>query len=239
VSRSSSSFFLTVSLLVVALAACGGSDEQAGPVTDPDATPDATTTTAPRADGFDSEWCESARRIAAASSVIDAVDPADPEAVEAAVTDMLAEAEAAAPLAPPAIADDVEAALASFRAINAALAAVDYDLLRADLSGVADDQSASERVDAYNVEVCGLEPDAESDDDGSAGGFDPSAGPIRDQLIATFVEQGFTETEAACVIDTVDVTDAAQLRDEQTLVELVETCGIDLERVQGVTGSEG
>ena len=230
----------SVSLLVlsaVVLAACSGSDD---PVADPVAEPEATTTTVPRPDGFDSEWCVSARRIAAASSVMDAVDPTDPAAVEAAVTDMLAEAEAAAPLAPPEIAADVEAALVTFREIDAALAAVEYDLLRADLAGVADDQGPSERVDAYNVDVCGLEPDAGAVAGGDAGtGFDPGAGPIRDQLIDSFVERGFTAEEAGCIVDNVDVTDAEQMRDEQALSELIETCGIDLERLTGTSGSTG
>lgn len=232
VPRTSIRSALLVPLAAVALAACGGSDD---PVAEPAAEADAaTSTTAPRPDGYDSEWCVSARRIAAASSVVDAVDPSDPEAVEAAVTDMLAEAEAAAPLAPPEIAEDVEAALASFRAIDAALADVDYDLLRADLSGVADDQGPSERVDAYNQDVCGLESDAVGDDPESE--FDPSAGPIRDQLIDTFVGEGFTPEEAACLIDNVDVTDPAQLTDQQVLLELIGTCGIDLERLGGASG---
>lgn len=221
-------------LAPLAVSACGGADD---PVADP--ATEATTTTAARPDGFDSEWCTSARRLAAASSVMDAVDPTDPEAVEDAVTEMLAEAEAAAPLAPPEIADDVEAALTSFREIDAALAAVEYDLLRADLSGIADDQAASERVDAYNVDVCGLEPD--SDDDATGGDFDPAAGPIRDQLIETFVARGFTAEEAGCLIDNVDVTDPAQMADEQVLLGLIETCGIDLDRLTGTStpGSDG
>lgn len=220
---------MLVPLAAVALAACGGSDD---PVSEPAAEQESTSTTAPRPDGYDSEWCVSARRIQAASSVIDAVDPGDPAAVEAAITDMLAEAEAAAPLAPAEIADDVEAALASFREIDAALAAVDYDLLRADLSGIADDQGPSERVDAYNEEVCGLEPAAASDSDSE---FDPSAGPIRDQLVETFVAQGFTPEQAECLIDNVDVSDPAQLSDQQVLLELIATCGIDLEQLGGGT----
>lgn len=219
---------------MLSLVACGPDD----PVVDPDTPPAATTTTMPRPEGFDSDWCVSARRIALASSVMDAVDPTDAEAVEAAVTEMLAEAEAAAPAAPPEIAADVEEALASFREIDAALAAVDYELLRADLSGVADDQGASERVDAYNVEICGLEPDV---DDGttSGSGFDPTEGPIRDQLIETFVARGLTPEEAACIVDNVDVTDAEQMRDEQVLLEMIETCQIDLERLTVTTEANG
>ena len=226
---------MVVSVMALALVACSGADD---PGAEPVAEPVATTTTAARPEGYDSEWCVSARRLAAASSVTDAVDPTDPEAVEEAVTEMLAEAEAAAPLAPPEIAADVEAALVSFREIEAALAAVDFDLLRADLSGVADDQGPSERVDAYNVEVCGLEPAAD-DETAGASEFDPAAGPIRDQLIATFVDRGFTAEEAGCIIDNIDVTDAQQMGDEQVLVDLIETCGIDLEQLTGTTDPVG
>lgn len=227
---------LLVALAPIVLLACGASDD---PVADPASETDPTTTTAPRPDGFDSEWCASARRLAAASSVMDAVDPTDPAAVEDAVTEMLAEAEAAVPLAPPEIADDVASALDAFRSIDAALADVGYELLRADLSGVAADQAASERVDAYNVEVCGLEPDTAGSEPDSD--FDPAAGPIRDQLIETFVDRGFTAEEAGCIIDNLDVTDASQMTDEQNLLELIETCGIDLERLTdaSATGSDG
>lgn len=226
---------MAASVTMLALAACGGPGE---PVADPETPPAATTTTMPRPEGFDSAWCESARRLSAASSVMDAVDPTDAEAVEEAVTEMLAEAELAAPDAPPEIAADVEAALASFREIDAALAAVDYDLLRADLSGIADDQGSSERVDAYNVEICGLEPDVDA---GATTGseFDPRAGPIRDQLIDTFVARGFSPEEAGCIVDNVDVTDAEQMRDEQVVLELITACEIDLERLTGTTAATG
>lgn len=226
---------MLASAMVVALVGCSGSDD---PVAEPVAEPESTTTTAPRPEGYDSEWCVSARRVAAASSVMDAVDPTDATAVEEAVTEMLAEAEAAAPLAPPEIAADVESALASFRDIDAALAAVDYDLLRADLAGVAEDSGPSERVDAYNVEVCGLEPD-EPSLTGNGSAVDPADGPIRDQLIETLVERGFTVEEAGCVIDNVDVSDPQRMADQAVLLALVETCGIDLERLAGTTAPTG
>lgn len=164
---------------------------------------------------------------------MDVVDPTDPAAVETAVTEMLAAAESAAPLAPAEIADDVDAALASFREIAAALAEVEYDLLRADLAGIADDPGPSERVDAYNVEVCGLSPVVRG---GSSGGLDPAAGPLRGQLVDTLVASGFTVDEANCVLDNVDVLDVTQWQDEQVLADVVSTCGIDLERLAASAG---
>ena len=205
---------LLLPLLVVGLAACGGS---AADIADSD-------------DPYDSAWCVSARESQEASDAIDAVDPNDPEAVKEAVTEMLAEAEGAAPLAPPDIAADVAESLETFRQLDAALASVEYDLVRADLTGIADDLSATERVDAYNAEVCGVDFGPEPTTSPS---MDLSSGSVRDQIVAGLVQQGFTEDEAECVLDSIDPAEAATMTEEEILAGVIVSCGIDVESSSG------
>jgi hypothetical protein len=210
----------SVLVVLAVLSACGGGED---PVVADGATDEATDD---RPAGYDSEWCVSARELADTSAAIDAVDPNDPEAVRAAVTEMLASTEAAAPLAPAEIADDVAESLATFQALDAALAEVDYDLLRADLTGIADDLSATERVDAYNAEVCGLDLGDPTTSE-PASDIDLTEGSVRDQIVATLVAQGFSEEQAGCILDSIDPTEAATMSEEELLLGVIAACGID------------
>lgn len=249
-------------LLAVLLAApaCGGDDEPVAdtgvatgvdpgadtavdPDVDADADADGSSNEAPSGDPG---WCAAARKVQEASLAMDVIDPTDPEAVEAAITLMLERAEAAAPLAPPELVADVGASLELMRRLDAALAEVGYDFVRADLSGVLDggaSSAANDRIEEYNAERCGLTlPGGEDGEDGDPGGhtdgpvFDPADGPVRDQTIALLVDEGFTEDEAACLFDHIDLSDPDFATDEERLVQLVETCGLDVERLMELGG---
>lgn len=191
------------------------------------------------------DWCTAARSVREATVAMDEIDPTDPASVEGALTQLRERTEAAAPLAPDEIADDVAVSLDLLRRVDDALAAADYDFVRADLSTIAGDDGASEaaddRIEAFNAEACGIPPmaDAAADDEtASADGpvLDPADGPVRDQTIALLVERGFTEAEAACLFDNIDLNDPDLSTDQEALLALIATCDLDLERLSGLGG---
>ena len=198
--------------------------------------------------GPDSDWCAAARRVESASDALDAedFDFTDPASVEDALGDMLSEFESALTSAPSEIRDDLDTSYANFRAFDDALAAVDYDFLRADLSVLADDEgeieAATDRIEAYNWEVCGIPIDTDTDDSSggdTSGDFDPTAGPIRDQTIAQLMTSGFTEVEAGCIFDNADLSDPDYGSDPAVIVAVFETCGIDAQRLLELDATAG
>ncbi len=190
----------------------------------------------------DSDWCIAARDVEAASDALDAADFdfTDPESVRSAFSDMLIAFELAIGSAPPEIAADVATSYDGFVMLEAELAKVDYDFLRADLSLIdeldTDIEAASGRIGAYNEAVCGI-PDDDADDT-TAGAdhsdpndFDPTAGSIRDQTIAEFTANGFSQQEAECMFDNIDFTDPTLGTDMSVIVSVFELCDIDLARL--------
>jgi hypothetical protein len=180
-----------------------------------------------------SEWCLASRELSALEGDLGADFFSGSEAIESTLSEMLVAFERAADVSPPEIATAAATSLESLRSLDAALAAADYDLLAADLSVLTDldaeVMAANELIARYNLEVCGIvaSPTGEVD----AGGFDPTAGSIREQAIAVFVELGFTEQEAACIFDNVDFTDPDLFDDSAALAEVLTICGIDFERL--------
>jgi hypothetical protein len=237
---------------IVALGACGDERE---PVADPDppATAPAEEDVAAAAPADLSAWCSAAELLQEAALAMDTIDPTDPDAVEAAITRMIDRTVDAAPLAPDEISEDVATSLATLRLLDAALIDVDYEIVRADLTAVVaggGSADADDRIAAFNAEHCGF-PDRTADGDAAgevadaAGGdgevddgevFDPADGPLRDQSIALLVEEGFTEEEAGCIFDNIDLTDPDLANDEERLLELVVTCDLDVERLSGLDG---
>ncbi len=187
-----------------------------------------------------SQWCVASRELDGANDLFSDVDFTDAEAVEAAVDQMISTYEDVAPLAPPELVDDVAISLGAIKQLEAALIAADYDLLNADLSALTDDASrgSDDNIEAYNEQVCGIV----SDDDGTADGgdaggdFDPLDGTIREQAVTTMVGLGFTEAEAGCFIDNVDLTDPNLASDTNTIVAVFELCDIDLARFAELGG---
>jgi hypothetical protein len=193
-------------------------------------------------------WCPAGRAVREAGAALDFIDASDPAEVADAVdqlVDRLQEAEAVAP-------DEIAAAVAltadSAREFQSALAAVEYEIVRADLSSILgpDNQVAGRTIDAYNVEVCGFEPTIPSGtspldtstagtgsgDDGEVV-FDPADGPIRDQAIALLVEEGFSADQAACLFDGLDLDDVAALSDPAVEAELLDQCDVDASMLPG------
>lgn len=208
--------------LIAPLAACGGDD--AG------------------GDGAGSggvsaaDWCSAAGLVNEAE---DALDDAlfDPEQLEVRIGEYRAAIAVAGGLAPDEVRADVVLLADGVDLLDELLSAADYNLLDVDFSGIAalDDEldAAAERVQAYNQRECGFDaPGAAGDDDDSS--FDPAAGSVRDQLAREFVAGGFTEAEARCVADNIDIADFADDPDDggiDAVIAVFELCEIPLSRL--------
>ena len=190
----------------------------------------------------DSDWCVAARDVEAASDRFEVIGFGDPEQVEETMGEMLELFEFAKPFAPSELAADVEISFEAFQDVAAALRAADYDFINADLSGLDDldgsIEAANDRIEQYNVQVCGFDPagldDVDAGDDGP--GFDPAAGTIREQVIAELVSQGFTAAEAECLFDKIDFDDPELFADTEALIALFSECGIGIERLAELGG---
>ena len=166
----------------------------------------------------------------------------DPEQLEATLTEMLELSDFAKQFAPPELAADIEISFEAFQDVADALEVVGYDFINADLSGLEDVdgsiEAANDRIEQYNVQVCGFDPagldDVDSGDDDAA--FDPAAGTIREQVIAGLVDEGFTADEAECLFDTIDFDDPGLLADTEALIGLFSECGIGIERLAELGG---
>ena len=182
-------------------------------------------------------WCDAAREVRDATLAMDSVDPTDPAAVEESLTVMIERTQAAAAVAPPEVADDVAAVLELMQQLDRVLAEADYDFLEADPSGVVDEdgtEEANARIDAFNARACGLDPIEQEAEPTSS--IDGEA--IREQAIQVFVDQGFTQEEAACLFDNLDLDDPDLATDEEAMFELIQVCDLDLERLAGTMGGE-
>jgi hypothetical protein len=189
----------------------------------------------------DSDWCVAARDVEAASDRFEVIGFGDPEQVEATMGELLEQFEFAKQYAPPELAADIEISFEAFQDVAAALQAADYDFINADLSGLDDldgsIQAANERIEQYNVQVCGFDPAGLDDvDAGDSGGFDPAAGTIREQVIAELVNQGFTADEAECLFDKIDFDDPELFADTEALIALFSECAIGIERLAELGG---
>lgn len=232
---------------LVLLAACGGDDESSDE-TSPAATSDTATSDGGGEGGSDpdSAWCVAARDIQDLSDAGDALDFTDPEAVQEQFTSFRDALEDAIDEAPDEIQEDVEASKAAFDEIIEALEAADWNFLDIDTALFEElgtrAEEAGDRIEAYNERVCGIE--ASDDDEEPTSSSVPgtategASGTLREQLVAQFVATGFTEEEANCLADNFDFSDSALTEGDTTaILELFETCGIDLDRIAELGGA--
>lgn len=184
-----------------------------------------------------SDWCVAAQAVEDAGNPLDEVDFTDPQAVEAAVTEIVGLFQAAADLAPPELEDDIALSIQAIKDLEAALREADWDLLEADLSMLEEDEqsiAAEDNINAYNERVCGIAIDDEGDDESSS--FDPQGGTVRDQAIGELIANGFTEAEASCVFDNFDFSDPDASADPAVIMGVFESCSIDLARLAELGG---
>jgi hypothetical protein len=217
------------------LVACGDDDDGGGDAAD-----------------SDSEWCDLARDVEAQDDLLSDVDFTDPDAMRSALDDATGLMDDAVDVAPDEIADDVEATSNAFNEYREILADADYDIMDVDTAAFenigTEVEDASERIDAYNERVCGMESDGTDDtvvdedtddsvvDDGSDDGSDttdaasatlPAGGTLNEQLVQQFTAMGMSEEEAQCLVDTIDMQEFAESQDTTMLLEAFEECGID------------
>jgi hypothetical protein len=221
--------------------------------------------------GSTADWCDLATEIEATSDGLDNIDFTDPDAVKAAFETFSSQLDEAKSAAPSEIKDAVAESATAISAVIDELKKVDYKFLELDQATIEElgtaNQEASDKIEAFNKEECGIDPDADSsgsDDssDDSSGSGDSSddtsadsgtgdttaddadsslpdaGGTLGDSMAALFVQQGFTQDEADCIVDNLDLTtinSAADL-DQSKMLELFETCGMDLERLAELGG---
>lgn len=183
---------------------------------------------------MDSDWCVAAREIEVVTAEADQA-LGDPETARRFFADVLPEFEALLAVAPEEIASEVGVSVEGFRRLEELLEAAGFDILNADL-GLLDDEvigSARDVVADYNEQVCGIQPDSGDSADGS---FDPADGTIRDQVIATFVQLGLTEQQAACLVDSIDFTDPNAANDEAAMLAAMQECGVTPSQLAEIDG---
>lgn len=106
-------------------------------------------------------WCAVAVDLHDLTTAFRELDAAEVGAVQMSLVAILERLAAIAPLAPPALADDLAVSTEAFVLLDAALAEVDYELGEADLTAL-DARSdaitaANERIRAYNARECGID----------------------------------------------------------------------------------
>ena len=173
------------------------------------------------------------------------IDFTDPVALEETYGGFSELIEAMVTIPPPEIAADVALTAAGFSALTSELEAVDWDFLALDLAVLGELgpelEIASFNIEKYNFEVCGIDNGFDPADHPplNPGGLDedlPASGTIGDQAIAGLVAAGFTEEEATCIIENLDLSDPEALADSAGLLAVFETCGIPLERLAELGG---
>jgi hypothetical protein len=211
--------------LLLLVAACGGdSDDDAGSA----------------GGGSVEEWCAFATDFEALGDEFDTIDPSDPDAIRTLFERADEALDRARNAAPSEISSEVGAFADSFAELGDAFEEVDFNIFDLDLSTVEDltaaGDEANDTIEAFNERECGIEADDdEGSDEGSDDDFDPSAGTLREQLVDTFVAQGFTQEEASCIADTADLQLVAS-GDTSSLLQVFEDCGIDLTRLAELGG---
>lgn len=241
--------------LIIPFAACG-SDDSTGPAEEFDgessveeSTDEASQESDQQSDQeaagdevSNAQWCSGAELV---NELADALDDAifDPTALEAGVREYREAIAALSDLVPAEVRDAYTTLSAGVDTLDEVLAAADYDLLDADLSrmdaisGEMDD--GSDRMRAFNQRTCGFEP-PENADDADDDAFDPALGTARDQIARDLAAGGFTEDEARCIAENIEISDFAadEFDDRQldAMLAVFATCEIPLERFDEMDG---
>lgn len=235
--------------LVVTLAACGG--DAAVTTSAPATTPVPATTAAPapttaapttttEAADSDSEWCRLSRAIND-SPALDNLGSVAPEQTEAEMDEFLGLLEQASQVAPEEIAGSVETSLTAFQTLFGALQQYDYNVIDLfddpEALATIDDpaaQAAGDAISAYNETSCGI-PNDDSDDDNSALTDLIDSGGITAVFVAQLVENGFTEDEAQCISENLDLGELLTGPDEAAITAVTLQC-VSLERLEDLSG---
>lgn len=249
---------------VLALGACGGGDDDSSSDA-PSATtaavaeaPDETTavTEAPAATeapdpepvsgDSGSEWCDGIRSGEDSGIGVDLFG-ATPEEIEAQFRQNVEAVERWESVAPPEIEDDVNLFADAFRTFVRLGEEADWDILamaeNPEFETAFDDpalDAASDRIDAYSRDVCGVDLGLGFDDGGAGDAPPPPSGPPADQAEALLGLFGLpadflTEETRACLNEGIaeafpdgvpEVIDAESAAAFDALEPLIEDCGL-------------
>jgi hypothetical protein len=237
---------------VLLLAACGGDDDDAGSAADTSTAVTASESSDDSDDDdggtdADSAWCGLATEIEETNSDLESMDFTDPESVEATYQRFVDQLQDVRDQAPDAIREDVEQLADFSQQFFDALADVDFNFVDVDLAAIeemSDEmEAASNRIQQYNEDVCGIESDVDDTTDDTTGtsdddsGFDTSEGTLREQLVEQLTATGFTDEEANCLVDVLDFNDpAVQSGDQSAIIDAFSECDIDLTRLTELGG---
>ena len=207
------------------------------------------TTASSRGDG--SDFCNFVERTQDTDALLEAVT-GDPAELEVAMKELRDRVNELRDLAPNEIADDVDVFADAILMLVEAFEDAEFNILDADLAFLEDAQldeiitAATERIDDFSSDRCGLELGVSDDEpstaepvdeDGSDDDFSLDGGTIREQFIDQFVQLGFTVDEATCLAEKIDVTNQNILEgDPAEVLSLFEECDISLSRLAEIGG---
>lgn len=205
--------------LTVVLAACGGSANVAVTVAAP-----TTTTTA----AADSEWCGLSLEIKM-SEALDNLGYVSPDQTETEMAEFLGLLEQAAEVAPPEIDESVQTSLTAFRTLFEALRDFDYNVIALfddpEALATINDQSAQtagDAISAYNELECGIPDESSSDDAALTDLID--AGGITSVFVDQLVANGFTQEEADCIAENLDLSELLTGADQAAITAVTLEC---------------
>jgi hypothetical protein len=194
------------------------------------------------------DWCSFATDVEAASDDLDDADFTNPDTLRDLYREFGDQLERAEDVVPPEIEADFALIAENFRVFLDALEAVDYDFLQVDQAVLAELDSealatASENIERYNEEVCGIPADTDDlSDDGASGGDEGSAdgatsgdegvdevpsGTVQDAVVAALMQIGLTEEQAVCLIDALGPDALGGDPTSPAFLDAFESCGID------------
>jgi hypothetical protein len=190
-----------------------------------------------------SDWCTLAVAITATSDELDAedFDIFNPDTLRETYGRFRDQIEGARGAVPGEIAADFDVLVTSFVAFDDALAAVDYDFFAIDAAlldqlDTADLATASNNIELYNEQVCGIPAELEDvpTDDAGAGGdagdggsTELPTGTVLDSVVAALVAIGLTEEQATCIVSELGPDALAGDPTSPAYLDAFEICGID------------
>ncbi len=196
-------------------------------------------------------FCAQSRKIDAATNKIDAESLPMNEQFKKTFDEVLPMMEDAIKVAPAEIKGDAETLVTGIKELKKQLEANDYDITKVDASLLNSPEfnKASDAMDAYGRDVCGIADSSSADPgptagdsssgdsgamaDSSSGDSSPlTGGTLGEQMVAGLVESGFTQDEAECIIGEIDLGSLnADEVDPNFIFDALDACDISLERM--------
>lgn len=193
------------------------------------------------------DWCEAASAVEEGTGALDDLNFSDPVLLEQGLTQALAVITTSKRLVPNAIAGDLDQSIEAFTTLVVALEDVNWSFIDLDL-GIIEGldgpmELATYNIEAYNFNECGIGTDPGLPpvirDDGTVEGSDDIPefdGTVREQVVLGLVQGGFSEDEANCIVENLDLANPEALSDPSQLLTVFADCGISLDRLAQLGG---